>query len=225
MPGTIEIAYRDEGTGKLGRRRDVVARRWVIPPDHVTQGPDGHVATDPLRTAIDLARGQPLHLALAPIDAALRIVTDWGVDEGEAALELRRRWTDLRAGHGIRTVGSALEHGSALAESPLESMVRGRIIVARLPSPMLQVCVTGASGRRYRADLGMHVTGDDPQACRLLIEADGLAKYTQVEDLAREKARQHDLECNGHEFVRVVYVEALRSPERFLANIERIIHG
>lgn len=221
----LEIAYVEGHSGQYGRRQALVARRWSVPPDQVTHGPSGHLATDPLRTALDLARGLPLHWCLVPLDSALSIVTGEGFDVAEVREALNGYWRGLRGGRGIRSIGPALEHAHPLAESPLESIVRGRIIKAGLPTPDLQVIVTGASGRSYRADMGLDLPGDSPGTHRLLIEADGLGKYTRPEDLAREKMRQHDLECKGHEFIRVVYHEALHSPGRFLSAIDRRVNG
>ena len=107
----------------------------------------------------------------------------------------------------------------------MESIVRGRIIEAGLPVPLLQVRVVGRSGREYRSDLGLALPGDPPGVTSLLIEADGVGKYLQPGDLVAEKRRQHDLEGRGHRFVRVLYGEAVLAPEGFLAAIGRLLAG
>lgn len=220
---TIEVAFRIGSGGLRGRRLGVIAHRWSIPDHHVARCPQGFVVTDPLRTALDLARGHTLPFALVPLDGGLRCAVDDGTSLPLARENLHQRWADARHSRGMRAAGFAHAFADPLAESPLESIVRGRIIEAQLPVPRLQVEVTGESGRRYRADMGLDLPGDPPGFHRLLIEADGLLKYQSAEDLADEKRRQHDLERKGHIFVRALYREAVHEPERFLAPIRRLL--
>lgn len=219
----LEVAFVSGSGGLRGQRGDVLARRWSVPEDHVTRGPRGEPVTDPLRTAIDVTRGCSLALALGPLDAALRLMLSRGTPVEEGIRSLRTRCADLAGGHGISIVARAIAHADARAESPLESLVRGRIIEAGLPVPCLQVPLVGASGRRYRADMAMDLPGEPEGSYRLLIEADGLSKYATVEDLAEEKRRQHDLERQGHVFVRVLFREALWSPATFTDEISRLL--
>lgn len=219
--GHLEIGYMQDGSGQYGTRMGILARRWPFPLHHVAQGPGGERVTDPLRTAIDVARGLPLHLALVPLDAALRLASQT-VDDTTAREILERHWLELRGGHGIRSLARPIAHAHPLAESPLESIVRGRILDAGLPEPALQVPVVGASGRHYRADMGLDLPGDAPGTFRLLIEADGVGKYVEARDLADEKRRQHDLERRGRVFVRVLYDEGLRRPAEFVGVIRRL---
>lgn len=219
----VEVTYLAGAPGRRGHEENVVARRWRVPDGHVTIGPYGQLVTDPLRTAIDLARGQPLHHALISLDAGLRVAMRRGLSRTAAEALLARRWNESRSGNGMRAVGRAIAHADPLAESPLESMVRGRVVAAGLPTPRLQVPVTGASGRHYRADMGLDLPGDTPGTFNLLIEADGLGKYAAAEDLASEKRRQHDMERQGRTFVRVLYDEAFSRPTEFLATIRRLL--
>jgi hypothetical protein len=76
--------------------------------------------------------------------------------------------------------------------------------------------------------MGLDLPGEPEGSCRLLIEADGLSKYARVEDLAEEKRRQHDLERQGHIFVRALFREALWHPATFNDEISRLLdasHG
>lgn len=222
-PDKLEIAYRDGRGGKRGERFSAVARRWFLPDDHVTTGPQGEPVTTPLRTAIDVARGQSLAFALISLDAALRMTIMNGEAPEDARAQLLAIWRALRRGHGIRAVGLALPFADERAESALESIVRGRILEAGLPRPHVQVPVTGASGRRYRADLGLDMPGDPPGTCRLLIEADGRQKYAEVDDVLSEKDRQTDLERRGHRFARTDYREMLRRPVAFTDHLRRLL--
>lgn len=222
-PNELEVAFLQGSSGMCGRRNDIRARRWPIPPHHAIVGPQGVRTTDPLRTAIDLARGQALPFALVALDSAARHAVAQGMRAHEVEGELRARLALMRGAHGVRHVASALRHVSPLAESALESMVRGRIIEAGLPSPALQVPLVGESGRSYRADLGLDLPNEPEGSFGLLIEADGLGKYDRVEALAEEKKRQHDLERRGHVFVRVIYSEALGRPEEFLSPMRHLL--
>ena len=227
----LEIGFREGFGGLRGRRPDVMARRWKIPEHHVTEGPRGEPVTDPLRTSIDLARRATLPFALGPLDAASRLeltrADSWFSGESGSPIEaarmvahrLRERCADLAGGHGLAAVVRALAHVNPLAESLLESLVRGRIIEGGLPTPRLQVPVIGASGRTYRADMALDLPGDPEGSGRLLIEADGLTKYDGPEVLAEEKRRQHDLERRNYVFVRALYGEAFADPDAFVSVI------
>lgn len=219
----LEVAFLSGSGGLRGQRGDVLARRWSVPEHHVTRGPRGEPVTDLLRTAIDVTRGCSLALALGPLDAALRLMLSRGIPFAEGIRSLRTRCADLAGAHGVSIVARAIPHADPRAESPLESLVRGRIIEAGLPAPCLQVPVVGASGRRYRADMGLDLPGEPEGSYRLLIEADGLSKYARVEDLAEEKRRQHDLEHQGHIFVRALFREALWHPATFTDEISRLL--
>lgn len=101
------------------------------------------------------------------------------------------------------------------AETALESLVRGRLIEADVTGVLTQVVVHGASGRTYRVDLAI----EKSPGVYLIIEADGLGKYSTPEDLVREKLRQHDLEDRGHRVIRAIYREAAYEPERLVERV------
>lgn len=166
-----------------------------------------------------------LPFALVALDAALRVAQDAGIPADVGPALLRERVSAAHGGCGLRGVMRAASYADARAESPLESIVRGRIIEAGLPVPRLQVRVVGHSGREYRSALGLALPGDLPGFTSLLIEADGVGTYLQPGDLAAEKRRQHDLEGQGHRFVRVLYGEAVSAPEGFLESIRRLVAG
>lgn len=219
-PGEIEVVATPGVSGRRGARLGAVVSRSHVPAHHAARGPAGEPAIDALRTSIDLARGLPLHSALVPLDAAMRLlVSRQGLPPEVARELLEGHIADLRGSPGIRSVRAAAAWARPGAESALESIVRGRIIEAGLPAPRVQVPVIGASGRRYRADMGMDLPGDPPGSCRLLIEADGLGKYQRAEDLRDEKRRDMDLARNGHDLLHVMYAEALGRPEEFIGII------
>ena len=136
---------------------------------------------------------------------------------------LAERASVVRGYPGTRGAMWAAALADPRAESALESVVRGRVIEARLPAPALQVEVVGRSGRRYRCDLGLRRPDDRSGMTGLLIEADGLGKYTRPDDLAEEKRRQHDIEAEGYDVLRVLYVEAVHVPADFVARVRRAL--
>lgn len=216
----IEIMADADVPGRRGRRHGAVVVRGLTPADHLETGPRGEPTTNPLRTAIDLARGLPLHEALVPLDSALGVaISRLGMPPDIARAVLLSHIADLGRTRGIRAVARAASYAHPGAESALESIVRGRIIDAGLPVPRVQVRIVGASGRTYVADLGMDLPGEEPGSCGLLIEADGLGKYADPADLGKEKRREVDICRRGHQFVRVLYSEAVYEPEPFLADI------
>lgn len=140
-------------------------------------------------TAVQLARYQSLPNALIPLDSALRNgVPIEAITETALALQGR---------HGAAGLAFAVREADSKSESPLESYVRGRILQAHLPRPVLQQKFV-AGGRSYRVDFFW------PQQ-RLVLEADGVTKYQQMSDLHAEKRRQTDLENTGIEVWRCLW--------------------
>lgn len=222
----VEVILPRGASGRRGHRPGVFARRWRLPESHVVRTANGLLVTDVLRTAIDVARGLPLPFALVSLDAALQsVVTDGDLPLPVARQLLGERVVDLAGGKGIAAVRQALPWAHPAAESPLESIVRGRIIEAGLPTPRLQVPIVGASGRHYRGDLGLDLPGDPPGSCRLIIEADGLGKYGNPADVREEKKRHLDIERTGREIVRVLYSEGVYRPTEFLGWIRHLLAG
>lgn len=142
------------------------------------------------RTLVDLARLDRLD-GLMAADAALR---QGPADPGSLDLALGRatRWP------GVVNAREILRLASPLAESPLESAVRLALFDSRLPLPELQAEIV-VPGRRvpYRVDMLW------PRQ-RLVLEADGRAKYTG-DELWREKRRELNLRAAGYRVERVVW--------------------
>lgn len=152
-----------------------------IGPDDVVLH-QGMRVTSLSRTALDLARGLALEYALVSVDHALAL----GAPRQElwSARKRMPRWP------GARSLDAAIECGSAQAESALESMSRGVMIRAGIPSAQLQRQVQGASGKWWRPDFCW------PEQ-RLIGEADGQGKYATRTEHGKEKFRDEDLRCAG----------------------------
>lgn len=193
-PGAAVWLTSPDRGGPVARRGLVVAAA-ALRPDEVLELA-GVRCTTLSRTAIDLARRWPLADAVTVLDAVLR--------RGTSREEL---WAAvLRADHwpGALRARRAVRLADGRSESPLESLSRVRLHQQRLPAPDLQVEVR-AHGRRYRSDFGWAEAG-------VLGEADGLAKYADLQALVREKRRQADLEEQGFVLVRWTWSEIDRTP-------------
>ena len=150
----------------------------------------GTPLTCPARTVIDIARHDRRE-GIVVADAALaeRLVTR---DELRAALDQARGWP------GVRQARLVVELAADLAESPLESVTRLALVEGGFPVPDLQVRLG-----YYRVDMLFRER-------RLIVEADGLDKYTAAE-LRREKTREMRLRAMGYRIERVMWNDVVRN--------------
>ena len=185
-------------------------------PAHVVDI-DGLRVTSVARTAVDLARAGDLSHALVATDSALRLLLATSYPDLNGRLRqgtvsagdvecARGELTDVVATMtgwpGVRTARTAVAAADPASESPFESWSRGWIVAVGLPSPVLNLALTGASGRRYFGDFVWPEHG-------VVGEADGIGKYGASGDQVRtairaERERQLDLEAAGWRFVRWV---------------------
>jgi hypothetical protein len=144
----------------------------------------GTPVTTPARTLVDLGR-QDRRDAIMAADAALAGSL---LHPGDIAAALRT----ARGWPGVRQARDVLQLADRRAESPLESLTRLALHDDGCPPPELQVYIPGTP---YRVDMLW------PEA-RLILEADGLGKYTDAE-LRREKRRELRLRALGYRVERV----------------------
>lgn len=208
-----------------------VVTGMVAPEDRVVV--QGVVCTSIARTALDLARGRPLHESLVVLDAALRtlVLSDPAAPPGEAwelvadpELVARAR-AELGAAYARRYPGraapglrAAMGLADPRAESPLESASRGQLLQTSLPVPDLQVRVRGDDGEWYRCDFGWREHS-------VLGEADGRVKYTDPGVLWKEKRRQEAILGTGEwrALARWTSEDVWRYPARLLARFSRAL--
>ena len=157
----------------------------------------GVAVTSPARTVCDLARASRGPSALVPADAALAA---GAATPGALAAVLRAQ----QGWPGSRMAGRVLALADPGAESPLESLVRGVLVLdGGLPVPLLQHPVRGADGRMFRVDLCW------PEH-RTVVEVDGRVKYDNPRSgsaaaaLWAEKRREDSIREAGWVVVRVV---------------------
>jgi hypothetical protein len=175
-----------------GRRTDAVSVRHIrdLDPAEIAVA-GGFRATDPIRTAIDLAAARSLGAGVAAIDHLL-------ADPATRDLRLReltRRVRDRRPFRGVRRVDAALAIASGVSESPLESLSLARFAELGIPLPEQQCEIASADGRTYRVDFLWRDR-------RVIGEADGRLKYLGADDLWHEKRREDALRAVGYRVVR-----------------------
>ena len=161
--------------------------------------------TSGARTTLDLARRLPFLEGLVVADGALRR----GVMRARLADALRHQWN----WPGVRPATVVVRHANALAESALESVVRGRIILLKLPVPNLQINIRGEKGWIGRVDF-------DFAAYNTVGEADGRVKYL-ADELWAEKIRQEALEDTGRAVIRWRWQQAHASDREFADRLWR----
>jgi putative AbiEi antitoxin of type IV toxin-antitoxin system len=198
---TSTLARGRPPRGAVGNRGQATQRRAWLPEEDITVV-DGLRVTTPTRTVVDCARvcSAPWTLAVADGAAARWSVTGDDLDAWFARTP--------------PVPGKRRAHLSNVAESPLESLARGVVILAGLPEPEPQVWVSTAMGR-FRVDL---LDRDN----RVVTEADGRLKYDDVRDLWAEKRREDALRETGLEVVRFVMAD-LSASERWLVGYRRAI--
>ncbi|GAB3311382.1 hypothetical protein GCM10027451_23260 [Geodermatophilus aquaeductus] len=177
-------------------------RRTVLPASDVTVV-HRRPSTTGTRTALDIARAEPLVEAVAALDVLLaRGVVD--------RAGLRRSLDAAPSPRGMRRAGRAVELADPRAESLPESRVRVLLALAGLRA-VPQYTVRDAGGNFVaRVDLAF------PEH-RLAVEYDG-AWHAEAGQLGRDRQRLNRLTAAGW---RVVFVTAadLRDPDALVARV------
>ena len=179
-------------TETTGRRQRVHVRTGPFPAAHRGDW-YGAATTQVARTVVDLARFDRRD-GLMAADAALRTRLT-------TRTEIARVVRDLTGMPGIRAARDVLPLGSPLAESALESLTRLAMHDDGFPQPELQVVIETHAGS-YRVDMLFRES-------RLIVEIDGLGKYTDTE-FRREKVRESRLRAAGYRVERVIWEDVLR---------------
>ncbi|WP_304050085.1 endonuclease domain-containing protein [Jatrophihabitans endophyticus] len=155
------------------------------------------------RTLVDLAR-HGRRDGLVAADAAMH--------EGLAGRDtLDKELEDAVGWPGVRQAREVLALADGRAESPLETLVRLALHDSGFPPPELQVSIGG-----YRVDMLW------PEQ-RLIVEVDGLAKYSD-ESWRREKRREQVLRALGYRVERVTWDDLHRRWPATVARLRRELH-
>lgn len=171
-----------------GTRGTVRYRSVGLAPSDVITMHDSAV-TSIARTWCDVARTSRLGVALSVGDAALR--------SGQLTLSAAAGQVELAAGlPGVRRAAQALTHLDALRETPLESASWAYFVRYGLPLPRMQVVIVDDGGSVVaRVDF----LWDEFD---LVGECDGRIKYTDRNDLYREKRREDTIRQLGFDVIR-----------------------
>ncbi|GLY28027.1 type IV toxin-antitoxin system AbiEi family antitoxin domain-containing protein [Kineosporia sp. NBRC 101731] len=155
--------------------------------------------TTPARTAADLLRWAPPHMALACVDQMARS----GIVTSTELNQVLARWPGERNVRRARRLVSFLD---PLSESYGESWLRLRILDAGFPAPEAQIPILNDHGRVvYRLDLGW-------RRSRLAIEYDGEEFHASPRQVAADRRRREDLRVRfGWEVIGVGRGEVLGS--------------
>lgn len=205
-PGASAEVLMLDGRHRRSHPR-LAVRRDVLGPGETTTV-RGVRLTDPVRTALDLARWVPtLTEKVAAVDA---LAYRCGVTV-DAVRALARVHLGAHHSRGLETV-LALVNG--LAESPMESRIRMAIVLGGLPAPVLQHPVS-LDGRRYRLDLAY------PEH-RLAIEYDGELHHSQLRARA-DLLREADLTRLGWTVLRFDAHTALLRPDHIADDVRAAI--
>lgn len=172
-------------------RRGVSVHGRNLPPEHVQQVGPLRV-TNPVRTAVDLARVLAFPAAVCVADAGLRIS---GHSQEQVSALLA-----VDAGPGSRSARRVLAFADARAESPGESLSRVAIASHGLPPPQLQTWVGDATEQIGRVDFLW-------PAHRTVGEFDGRGKYDRADVLWAEKCREDRLRAAGFQVVRWTWAD------------------
>jgi hypothetical protein len=163
---------------------------------------DGLRVTSPVDTVVDLARSRHTAVGITSIDAFLRLDEPGSIDalHETNAGRLSRR--------GARFADLAISQGTALAETPIESVSRCVISWLGYPAPELQREFRGSNGELYRVDA---FWPDED----VIGEADGRQKYDGSIDLPartvyQEKLREDDLRRFVEGFARWGWYETIQ---------------
>ena len=123
------------------RRVGIAATSALLEPGDVVEL-CGVPVTSPARTAFDLARRKNLIESVVGVDAML--------NRGGCILEdLTTYVAEHRGWRGVRYADAALLQAEPLAQSPMETRQRMRLILAGLPRPRAQVPVTDEYGAPF----------------------------------------------------------------------------
>ncbi|SEK26277.1 hypothetical protein SAMN04515665_101252 [Blastococcus sp. DSM 46786] len=167
---------------------------------------NGVWCTPGARTACDVARlGAPID-TLATLDRALRA----GACTPEQLAHERVRQRGLR---GVRRLDELVPVADARSESPMESRMRWRFLVARLPPPAVQLEVRGA-GRRHRLDVGW-------EDHRVGAEFDGLEAHMTRQQLAADRDRHNWLSERDWRLLHFTAVDVYRRAEAMVEQVRR----
>jgi very-short-patch-repair endonuclease len=183
----------------------VVFHRADLPAEHVTRLYNLPVTTA-ARTVVDLARTLPFMDAVVVADSALHA-------ERAAKPELRQILDSCVSWPGVRQARRVVSFADERAGSALESAARVVFDESGLDPPELQVTIH-LPAHAFLVDFFW-------RAHRVIVEADGLAKYAADKDLIAQFQRDRLLRDADYKVVHFTWRELFKTPELVIARIRQ----
>jgi very-short-patch-repair endonuclease len=188
-------------SSRAGAVRGIRATRRALAAEEITER-GGVRVTTPLRTALDLARIQPLVEAVVCLDRF--------IGSGRVSLaEVRAAAEDL-TGPGCRMVRRAVARADGLAGSPQETRLRLLLHRSALPRPVAQHVVRDRSGFVAKVDFAW------PEA-KIAVEYEGWW-HGQPQNVARDRRRLNRLTAAGWTVI-FATAEDVADPAALIARI------
>jgi predicted transcriptional regulator of viral defense system len=202
---TVTVTLPADRQWKRPASAGVVFRSADLPAKHVTRLYNLPVTTA-ARTVVDLARTLPFMHGVVVADSALHA-------EKAAKPELRRILDSCARWPGVAKARRVIEFADERAGSVLESAARVVFDEFGLDLPELQVTIH-LSAHAFLVDFFW-------RAHRVIVEADGLAKYTADKDLIAQFQRDRLLRDAGYKVVHFTWRELFKTPELVIARIRQ----
>lgn len=194
------------------------AKPWNRPASagvvfHSADLPRGHVTrlynlpvTTAARTVVDLARTLPFTDAVVVADSALHA-------EKAGKPELRQILDSCASWPGVKQARRVVAFADERAGSALESAARVVFDEFGLDPPELQVTIH-LPAHAFLVDFFW-------RAHQVIVEADGLAKYTADKDLIAQFQRDRLLRDAGYKVVHFTWRELFKTPELVIARVRQ----
>jgi Protein of unknown function (DUF559) len=204
--GAVTLTLPPARKRNRAKPADVAFHASELPGEHVTRLYNLPVTTV-ARTVIDLARTLPFMDAVVVADSALN-------QEKTTKPELHQILRECAAGWpGVRQARRVVDFADERAESPLESAARVDFAEADLEPPELQVTIHGEQEQfAARVDFLWREQ-------KVIAEADGLVKYSDRQDLLKERERDHQLRAAGYTVVHFTWQEIFQAKETVIERI------
>jgi predicted transcriptional regulator of viral defense system len=203
--GTVTVTLRAPRRWNRPAAAGVVFHSADLPARHVTRLYNLPVTTA-ARTVVDLARTLPFTDAVVVADSALHA-------EKATKPELRQILDSCARWPGVAKARRVVEFADERAGSVLESAARVVFDEFGLDPPELQVTIH-LPAHAFLVDFFW-------PAHRVIVEADGLAKYTADKDLIAQFQRDRLLRDAGYKVVHFTWRELFKTPELVIARIRQ----
>jgi len=203
--GTVTVTLPANRQWKRPSDAGVVFHSADLPPGHVTRLYNLPVTTA-ARTVADLARTLPFMDAVVVADSALH-------EEKAAKPELCQILDSCTRWPGVKQARRVVSFADERAGSALESAARVVFDESGLDPPELQVTIH-LPAHAFLVDFFW-------RAHRVIVEADGLAKYAADKDLIAQFQRDRLLRDAGYKVVHFTWRELLKTPGLVIARIRQ----